>query len=172
MSSTRRDLLGSAGFTALAGIAAVTLAVPKASAAQTDASPVGIPLAGRYTDQIAELERQWATHDGHPDAELIALCDQVIAIEAEWAASVSISSEMDSLDPAYAAYDRRELALIDAKYPLIDQINEMPTHTPAGFRARARVILSADYGELERHDNHHGMLLALLQGLMAEVDHV
>ena len=172
MSSTRRDLLGSASFTALAGIAAVTLAIPKASAARTDASSVENPPTGLYTVQIAEIERQWATHDGHPDAELIALCDQVIAIEAEWAASVSVSSEMDTKDPAYAAFDRRELALIDAKYPLIDRINGMPTHTPAGFRARALVILSGDYGEMERHDNHHGMLAALINGLAGEPDNV
>lgn len=164
--ATRREMLG----TALVGFAAAAVTIP-AAVAETTRFPV-VPAAGLYTAQIAEIERQWASHDGHPDAELIALCDQVIAIEAEWAASVTISSEMDTSDPAYAAFDRRELALIDAKYPLIDRINGMPTHTPAGFRARALVILSADYGELERHDNHHGMLLALLQGLMSEVDHV
>jgi hypothetical protein len=166
--ATRRHLLGSAGFTALAGIAAATLAVPDALAARTDASSVETPPAGRHTEDLAEIERQWASHDGHPDAELIALCEQVIAIEAEWAASVSISSEMDTRDPAYEPYERREIALIDSKYPLIDQINELPTHTPAGFRARARAILCADYGEMERHDNHQGMLLALLRGLSGE----
>ena len=81
--TTRRDLMSAAGFTALAGIAAVTIAKPDAHAAGT---PL-LTLCGQFMAMQAGIDRINADMEHDHEEELERLC----------AAQVPILDEMEDL---------------------------------------------------------------------------
>ena len=139
--TTRRDLLSAGGFTALAGVAGIAFAKPDTQAAQV------VPVA----------------HDA--DAELIGLCEQVIALERQWGAEAERGAEFVPSDPRYAASDAEIDRISALAEPLIERIYDLPTHTLAGFRARARAIMASDYGQMHEASDYRGQLYSLMHDL-------
>lgn len=142
--TSRRDLLSAGAMTALAGVAAITLAKPDAQAAE--ALPAGL----------------------HPDAELIDLCGQIVEFERLWGIESDKSSDLVPGHPArvVARADMDRLSAL--QNPIADRLYDLPTHTLDGFRARARAIMAGDYGTMEDNQDYRGMLYALMRDL-AEV---
>ena len=94
---SRRDLLGAAGFTALAGIAAVAIAVPDAT---------------------------------QPDAELIALRDQFMALQVK----------LDALKMRDHVSDPELDGLVEAQASILDEMDGLTATTLAGHRARVATL--------------------------------
>ncbi|MGI4939605.1 MAG: hypothetical protein ACRYHQ_03370 [Janthinobacterium lividum] len=143
--TSRRDLLSAGAVSALVGFAAASLPTPNA--------------------QAAEVLPAWP----HPDAELIDLCSQIVALERVWGIESDKGSNATSGHPAYIAAYAEMKRLQALQEPILDRLYEMPTHTLDGFRARARAIMAADYGEMERQQDHRGQLYALMHDLVGEV---
>ena len=129
--ATRRDLLGAASFTALAGIAAVSIAKPDA--------------------QAEAVEVTSAAPD--PDGPLIALCDRFLALQA----AVDLTYDVELREFALAKEEGRSSERLIAlekegdtkrdpwfteQSELLDEIGEMRATTLAGQRARARVLMA------------------------------
>ena len=143
--SRRRDFLTAAGFTALAGVAAASIALPDqvtASAITTSSGDAElIALCGRFN----ELERLCeATYDG-------------VSIEAEEAAEA-----------------HREPWKVEQE-DLLDRIIPLQATTLDGFRARARMWALWDGelkkdGEQSSYWEDR-MAWALVRDLIAEADH-
>lgn len=119
MSSTRRDLLSSAGFTALAGIAAATLAFPYAE----------IPASVSSVD----------TAD--PDAELIGFGQEaatlVPAIERDRAAFFAIPKPSV---PTLNMLADRMADPEDRMEAMAERAMEITAVSPAGITAKARLL--------------------------------
>lgn len=150
--TTRRDLMSAAGFTALAGIAAVAIGKPDAQAAD---APSPVLASGSLSPQAGE----------NPDAELIGLCEQVIALEQQWGAETLRSGNWIPTDPRYKASQAEQDRLAALSEPLIDRIYGLPTHTLTGFRARARAIMASDYGQMHDASDYRGQLYSLMHDL-------
>ncbi len=95
--TTRRDLLGAAGFTALAGIAAVAIAIPEAT---------------------------------QPDAELIALRDQFMALQVK----------LDALKVRDHVPDTELNGLVEAQASILDEMDGLTATTLAGHCARVATL--------------------------------
>ncbi len=147
---SRRELLSAAGFTTLAGIAAVAIAKPDAQAVEV------LPT----------------THGA--DAALIALCDRFTsleqAIDASYEAGAGRGQTMAEEDAVEQA-ERDPLRRQQAK--LLPQIVDARATTLDGFRARARAIMTYDKEGLKRQEINSGpvpggMAWALVRDLVGE----
>lgn len=111
---SRRAVLEASLFTALTGIAAVTIAKPDAQAVEVTATP-------------------------HADAELLALC---IEQERAWKHAEDLVTHLGDLYGAHLpdeAYEQ-EGAAFRADLDLQTQIAALPAQTLAGLAAKARVL--------------------------------
>ena len=125
---SRRSLIGSAGFTALAGIAAVSIAKPDAQAVEV------LPV----------------THD--PDGPFLALCARFLELQAAIDVTYNREEEEYRLMKRQGVSNKKLCALEkqgDAErdpwqseqHDLLEQISEITAVTLAGQRARARVLM-------------------------------
>ena len=138
----RRSLLA----TGFAGLAAATVG----GFAEAHAAPLFHP---------AEADR---------DAELLALVDRLMANDAEFAALTAPYHEDTRLEPAdVSAKIRRN---VRSGHQISDEISEMPAHTLAGYRAKARAYLTKidrDFeGELDP-DSEEAIAVSLCHDLLA-----
>ena len=99
------------------------------------------------------------------DRDLIDLCEQVIALEQQWGDEVLRCANWPPSDPRYGVSQAEQDRLAAEQEPLIDRIYELPTHTLAGFRARARAIMASDYGQMHEASDYSGQLYSLLHDL-------
>ena len=112
---SRRDLLGAAGFTALAGIAAVAIATPDAAAVEHGA-----------------------------DAALIALCNRFADLERQKLASYGRDPRGISYEQEKAIDDRERQPIWAEQEDLVASIIDARATTLDGFRARARALVVYD----------------------------
>lgn len=75
-----------------------------------------------------------------PDAELIRLCDVIVAGHREL--DVLTERYIDLIGDPPKAVQRRERALVDEGHELSEQVAVMRATTPAGFRAKAAALLT------------------------------
>lgn len=143
-----RDLLSAGAASALVGIAAAAFAKLDQPATVGD-----IPMVASE----------------NPDAELILLCDQLIEYERLWSVETGKSAHLRASDPGYEAAHAEQKRLQVLREPILDRVYAMPTHTLEGFRARARAIMAADYGEMERNGDYEGQLYSLMHDLAGEM---
>ena len=102
------------------------------------------------------------------DAELISLCERVVDLERQWDEVSRQSGGWLPSDPRYKA-SRVELDRLSAlQEPFIERIYDLPTHTLAGFRARARAIMASDYGQMHAESAYRGQLYSLMHDLVDE----
>ena len=101
----------------------------------------GVAAITAGTTGIATAQPVAITPD---DRELIDLCEQVIALEQQWGDEVLRCANWPPSDPRYGVSQAEQDRLAAEQEPLIDRIYELPTHTLAGFRARARALMACD----------------------------
>ena len=119
---SRRELISAAGFTALAGIAAVTIATPDAPAIEMLPTPRG------------------------DDAELIALADRFMAIQAQ----MEVINAADPADYPEAEMDD----LVSEQASLLWETAPLEAATLLGYRARAAMLVNW-YGVKGREESPH-----------------
>ena len=112
----RRDLLGAVSFTALAGIAAVTIARPDMQ------NPTSPTLQANDAELIAI---------GRPDASLLDLSDQFMALQVEIDAVNArlIDTTDEDMDTVVSRQSR-----------IMDEMDRLTATTLAGHRARAATL--------------------------------
>lgn len=126
--TTRRDMMSAAGFTALAGIAAVAIAKPDAQA----------------------VEPQGA------DADLIALCDRFIELERQKLASYGRDPRGISPAEERAIDDKERQPIWREQEELVAAMVEARATTLDGFRARARALVVYDQQGWADEEISHG----------------
>jgi len=131
----RREALSAGAFTVLGAIAVASVARPETLASSADAD----------------------------DSNLIRLCLEYERLEHDWAKAGDYDSLIGS--PEYEAGEARQDRIRSRMEILAQQINALPTRTVCGFQARARAILSSDYGQIQRQGDYDGLLFALLNQL-------
>ncbi len=115
--TTRRDLLGAGGFTALAGIAAVAIAKPDAQTVEV------LPTAPGH---------------GGDDAKLVALCSQFMALQAQLVAMGAATVPVRTDGPEHGpGRDGVIDGLTDRQADILDKMHDLTATTLAGHRARA-----------------------------------
>ncbi len=159
--TTRRDLMGAAGFTAVAGIAAVSIAKPE-----------GVLSTHTLSAQPGE----------NSDAPLLAWCARFLklqaAIDATYDREVQLYETLKQrglpnkqLHDLEVQGEAERVPLCNEQVDLLDRIFDVPAATLAGQRARARVFIAwyclRSGGEHSPSvDRHH--LVPLLSDLLGE----
>lgn len=136
---SRRQLLASAGASALAGIAAVTIAMPELLAADPDAEMMAV---------AAEVDRIHAEAEAYVRAASIDLkggTPECEAVEEEFARRLQVANH------------------------LIDDLIDMHPQTMAGHRARAKAFITFDGGnKMNKSQYRDDCLLAAIIRDLAE----
>ncbi len=140
--TTRRDLLGAAGFTALAGVAAVSIARPDAQAVEV--APV-----------VA-----------HPDAELIAECAAFDVLERRYRATFDGVQTNEEWNAGDAERDR----IHDQQELHYERITTMEAKTLEGLRAKARTAALENPELLKEDQGSRGgnLMLSIISDLIGE----
>ena len=156
--TTRRALMGNAGMAALAGIAAVAVAVPDTPAVEVLPTPHGddvamLTLCGRFL---------------HLEAQIVASYDREAALFKEAKAEGATNKQLVALE---RRGEGERNPWTDEQRELLDDLSDMSASTLEGQRARARVLI-AWYSLRETGAHHAAMdredILPLFRDLLGE----
>ena len=103
---------------------------------------------------VQALPDQFPTHGGRvaatsPDAELIALCEEYVALDCAFCANCTAGAHMLANDPEWIALNEEGCAMVPRLHELEAEIATWTAETPEGLRAlvqAARHSLSSDAG--------------------------
>lgn len=140
---SRRELLGAAGFTALTGLAAVTIAVPDTQAVEV------LPTPRRDDAGMLALSNRFL----HLEAQIVASYDREAALFNAAAADGATSKQLVALEQR-GEVERNPWT--DEQREVLTDLSDMSASTLEGQRARARVLI-AWYSLREKSAHYVGM---------------
>ena len=77
----------------------------------------------------------------NPDAELIALCEEYVALDREFCRLGELTFDMRSNDPEFRRIEARTQALVSRLHELENILTDRAPQTVEGLRAQARAAL-------------------------------